>query len=54
MLVAVELVAMSAIDANNNDGRTAVDVEAVAAEHANEDDDNPSYPASALSPLSMI
>lgn len=56
---AAELVAMSATDANSNDDRTAVDVVedvAVAAAVVDEDDDgdNPSYPASAISPLSTI
>lgn len=52
----VELVAMSATDANSNDDRTAVDdldVAAAAAVDA-DDDDDPSYPASAISPLSTI
>lgn len=54
--VAAELVAMSATDANDNDGRTVVDDgvdvddDAAAAVAA----DNPSYPASAISPLSTI
>lgn len=52
-VAAVELVAMSATDANDNDGRTVaaddgVDVDDDAAA------DNPSYPASAISPLSTI
>lgn len=49
--VAAELVAMSATDANDNDGRTVVD------DGVDVDDDaadNPSYPASAISPLSTI
>lgn len=53
--VAAELVAMSATDANDNDGRTVVDdgvdVDDDAAAAAA---DNPSYPASAISPLSTI
>lgn len=55
--VAAELVAMSATDANDNDGRTV----AVVDDGVNVDDDvavaaadNPSYPASAISPLSTI
>lgn len=57
VLVAVELVAMSATDANNNDDRTAVDdvdVVAAAAVDAGDDVDDPSYPASAILPLSTI
>lgn len=52
-VAAVELVAMSATDANDNDGRTVaaddgVDVDDDAAA------DNPSYPVSAILPLSTI
>lgn len=54
VLVAVELVAMSATDANNNYERTAVDDVDVAAVDADDDADYPSYPASAISPLSTI
>lgn len=53
LAVAVELVAMSATDANSNDDRTAVDDVDVAAA-AEDGDDDPSYPASAISPLSTI
>lgn len=55
LVAVVELVAMSATDVNNNGDRTAVDyVDVAAAEDADDDGDNPSYPASAISPLSMI
>lgn len=54
VLVAVELVAMSATDANNNDERTAVDDVVVAAVDADDDADDSSFPASAISPLSTI
>lgn len=51
----VELVAMSATDANSNDDRTAVDdLDVAAAAVDADDDDDPSYPASAISPLSTI
>lgn len=52
--VAAELVAMSATDANDNDGRTVVDDGVDVDDDAAAAADNPSYPASALSPLSTI
>lgn len=51
--VAAELVAMSATDANDNDGRTVVD-DGVDVDDDAAAADNPSYPASAISPLSTI
>lgn len=52
--VAAELVAMSATDANDNDGRTVVDDGVDVDDDAAAAVDNPSYPASAISPLSTI
>lgn len=51
--VAAELVAMSATDANDNDGRTVVD-DGVDVDDDAAAADNPNYPASAISPLSTI
>lgn len=51
--VAAELVAMSATDANDNDGRTIVD-DGVDVDDDAAAADNPNYPASAISPLSTI
>lgn len=52
--VAAELVAMSATDANDNDGRTVVDDGVDVDDDAAAAADNPNYPASAISPLSTI